>query len=162
MLNAFVIFDPVFDKEGKFISYRFVYINKAYETITGVKNDAVKGKTIHEVWPKTEPSWVEKYGHVSTTGETLVFNNYHEPTKKVYHCRVFKPWKDSKRFCVVFDDITECQKSEIELKQGEKKYKNLITTMMNAFGLHEMIFDDNGKPVDYRFLEVNPVWEKVV
>jgi len=109
MLNAFVIFDPVLDKKGSFVSYRFVYINKAYEEITGVQNNAVRGKTIHEVWPGTEESWVEKYGHVSLTGETLVFNNYHEPTQKLYHCRVFRPWKHSQRFCVVFDDITEIE-----------------------------------------------------
>ncbi|MBN2018339.1 MAG: PAS domain S-box protein [Candidatus Cloacimonetes bacterium] len=116
MLNAFVIFDSVFDKKGKFISYRFVYINDAYEKITGVKNDEVRGKTVHEVWPETEQSWIEKYGYVATTGETLVFDNYHEPTKKLYHCRVYRPWDSQDRFCVIFDDITDWRKAERELE----------------------------------------------
>ena len=34
--------------------------------------------------------------------------------------------------------------------------------MMNAFGLHEMVFNEKGEPIDYVFLEVNPIWEKVV
>ena len=117
MLNAFVVFDSVFDENGKFISYRFVFINDAYEQITDVKNNEVKGKTVHEVWPGTENSWIEKYGHVATTGETLVFDNYHEPTKKLYHCRVFRPWESNKRFCVIFDDVTQIRKSEQQLKE---------------------------------------------
>jgi PAS domain S-box-containing protein len=162
MLDAFVIFDPVYNDQKEFISYRFVYINQAYEKITGVKLEDVKGKTVHEIWPATEDSWVKKYGHVSYTGETLVFNEYHEPTQKSYHCRVFRPWTSSKRFCVIFNDITKQEKMLGKLKESEYKYRNLISTMMNAFALHEMIFDKDGQPIDYRFLEVNPAWENVV
>jgi PAS domain-containing protein len=60
MINAFVLFESVFDDNGHFISYRFVYINDAYERITGVKNEEVKGKTVHEVWPETEPEWIKR------------------------------------------------------------------------------------------------------
>jgi PAS domain S-box-containing protein len=49
MINAFVLFRSVFDENGKFVSYSFIYINNAYEKITGFKNDEVKGKTVHEV-----------------------------------------------------------------------------------------------------------------
>ncbi|MBU0610661.1 MAG: PAS domain S-box protein, partial [Armatimonadetes bacterium] len=31
--------------------------------------------------------------------------------------------------------------------------------MLNGFALHEMIFDDDGRPADYRFLEVNATFE---
>jgi len=81
MINAFVVFDSVFDGDGRFTSYRFVYINEAYERITGVKNEDVRGKTVHEVWPGTEASWVKAYGEVAVTGKTNSFEMYHEPTK---------------------------------------------------------------------------------
>ena len=32
--------------------------------------------------------------------------------------------------------------------------------MLTGLSLHEIILDDNGKPVDYRFLDVNPAFEK--
>lgn len=133
MMEAFVIFDPVFNKNGDFVSYRFVYINKAYEEITGVKYSKVKGKTVHEIWPETEESWVEKYGHVSTTGETLIFDNYHEPTKKLYHCRVFRPWENSQRFCVVFEDITESANKELENKQAREEAERYLDMAGNMF-----------------------------
>ena len=33
--------------------------------------------------------------------------------------------------------------------------------MNEGFGLHEMIFDDEGRPCDYRFLDVNPAFEQL-
>lgn len=41
----------------------------------------------------------------------------------------------------------------------EQRYKILFNEMPDGFGLHEMIFDKDGKPVDYRFLDINPAFE---
>ena len=51
---------------------------------------------------------------------------------------------------------------EEQLRVSEEKYRNLITKMMNAFALHEIIFDEKGELFDYKFLEVNPAWEKTI
>jgi|GEM_PF-403267 len=120
MINAFVLFDSVFDENGKFVSYRFVFINEAYERITGVKNEEVRGKTVHEVWPKTEPEWIKKYGEVAVTGVPQSFEMYHHPTKKLYYCNVYRPWDIPDRFCVIFDDITERKQIEEELHHARK------------------------------------------
>ncbi|MFH1878788.1 MAG: PAS domain-containing protein [Candidatus Omnitrophota bacterium] len=119
MINAFVLFESVFDDKGNFVSYRFVYSNDAYERITGVKNDEVRGKTVHEVWPGTEHEWVEKYGAAAVTGLTQIFDLYHGPTRKYYHCNVYRPWDNSSRFCVVFEDITERREMMERLKEQE-------------------------------------------
>src|ERR1700684_794075 len=43
---------------------------------------------------------------------------------------------------------------------SEALYRTLFETMIEGFCTIEMIFDANGKPVDYRFLEINPAFEK--
>ncbi len=58
-------------------------------------------------------------------------------------------------------DITERKKAERALREGEQKYHNLFSTMIDGFALHEMIFDENGRAKDYRFLEVNPSFERL-
>jgi len=45
------------------------------------------------------------------------------------------------------------------LKESEQKYRTLFAKMLNGFALHEIVCDTDGKPCDYRFLEVNDAFE---
>jgi len=132
MINAFVLFESVFDDDGNFVSYRFVYINDAYERITGVTNDEVRGKTVHEVWPDTEASWIKAYGDVAMTGVPNNFDMYHGPTGKLYHCNVYRPGNTKNRFCVVFEDITERKQAEEEKRGLEDRLRR--AEKMEALG----------------------------
>ena len=44
---------------------------------------------------------------------------------------------------------------------GDRLYRQLFTEMIAGVAVHEIIVDESGKPVDYRFLEVNPEFEKL-
>ena len=48
-----------------------------------------------------------------------------------------------------------------KLEESEHKYRLLFENMTAGFALHEMIYDEQGNPADYRFLEVNPAFEKL-
>jgi PAS domain S-box-containing protein len=61
----------------------------------------------------------------------------------------------------VVRDITESKRAEEVIKESEEKYRNLFTNMSEGFGLHEIIVDAGGKPCDYRFLDVNPAFERL-
>lgn len=55
------------------------------------------------------------------------------------------------------------QIEEDSLRHGrlEHEYQLLFQQMPSAFALHEIICDAEGKPIDYRFLEVNPAFEEM-
>jgi two-component system CheB/CheR fusion protein len=57
-------------------------------------------------------------------------------------------------------DIRARKQLEMERRQAEEQYRNLFTTMIEGFCIIEVIFDAHDKPIDYRFLEVNPAFEK--
>jgi len=50
---------------------------------------------------------------------------------------------------------------EMGLK-GEEKYRLLVDRMLNGFALCEIILDSHGKALDFRFLEVNPAFERII
>ncbi len=53
----------------------------------------------------------------------------------------------------------ELEAASARLRLSEQRYRQLFSRMTPGFALHEIITDDAGKPVDYRFLEANPAFE---
>jgi PAS domain S-box-containing protein len=51
--------------------------------------------------------------------------------------------------------------SELARKASEERYRQLFEGMRDGFALHEIICDDAGRPVDYRFLSVNLAFERL-
>lgn len=46
------------------------------------------------------------------------------------------------------------------MKASEDKYQILFNSIDEGFCIIEVIFDNKGKPIDYRFLEINPAFER--
>ena len=53
------------------------------------------------------------------------------------------------------------RQAEESLRENEARIRLLFENMTSGFALHEMLYDEFGRPVDYRFLEVNPAFEKL-
>ena len=62
---------------------------------------------------------------------------------------------------LVFKDQAEERARQIALSESEAQYRSLFTEMLEGFALHEIICDAEGKPVDYRFLSMNPAFERL-
>lgn len=57
-------------------------------------------------------------------------------------------------------DVTEGKRAEKEFRKSEEKYRTLFDSVDEGVCTIEVLFDGNEKPIDYRFLEVNPSFEK--
>ncbi len=58
-------------------------------------------------------------------------------------------------------DVTETRRAQQTLLESEERYRSLFNAMDEGYCILEMIFDDTGKAVDWRFLEVNPAFAKL-
>jgi PAS domain S-box-containing protein len=59
-----------------------------------------------------------------------------------------------------FRDITARKHAEQALRESETRFRTLFESMDEGYCVVEMIFDETNNPTDYRFLEVNPAFEK--
>lgn len=63
---------------------------------------------------------------------------------------------------VSYYNISELKRAQKNLVDSEQRYRELFENMNSAFALHEIILDENGKPYDYRFLDVNSKFEEIL
>jgi len=51
--------------------------------------------------------------------------------------------------------------AERAVQDSERRYRSLFSGMTEGFALHEILCDAKGQPCDYRFLEINPAFERL-
>jgi PAS domain S-box-containing protein len=76
----------------------------------------------------------------------FVSNLYEEDNHQVIQCNI--------------RDITERKQAEEALRRNEERYRSLFNSIDEGFCVIEMLFDEDGKPADYQYCEVNPSFAK--
>ncbi|MBN1624053.1 MAG: PocR ligand-binding domain-containing protein [Clostridia bacterium] len=139
MLNGYAIHEMIYDGEGKPVNYRFIDVNPAFEKLTNQKREDVVGKTILDVSPKIEKFWIERYGKVQKTGESITFTSYTAELERFYEVYAFRPQEG--RFATIFNDVTE--KMEAQEKAHQKQRLDSIGILAGGVA-HEINNPING------------------
>ena len=66
---------------------------------------------------------------------------------------LYRQWQNR-----IFRFLYEAERQELEAR---KNYRLLFEGMLDGFAEHEILCDAAGRPVDYRFLTVNPAFERL-
>jgi PAS domain S-box-containing protein len=59
------------------------------------------------------------------------------------------------------DGVGNIGRDITEMRVVEESYKNLFEKMPAGYAIHEIIRDNEGRPLDYRFISINPALEKI-
>jgi PAS domain S-box-containing protein len=126
MQEGFSLHEMVYDADGKAVDYRFLSVNPAFESLTGLSRESIVGRTVLEVLPNTESYWIETGGHVAQTGEACRIENFSGELNKHFEVVFFRPRKG--QFACVFHDITDRIHTMAASKQSEEKFSKLFET----------------------------------
>ena len=184
MLEGLAFCKMIYDDNNQPIDWIYIDVNNAFEEITGLEN--IVGKKITETMPgikESNPELFEIYSRVALTGKPETFEVNIKQFNVWLNVSVFSPEKEY--FVAAFEDIGERKKFELDLielknnlklevkertaeleksykslKESEAHYQTLFNSIDEGFCTIEVIFDHNDKPIDYRFLEINPAFER--
>lgn len=138
-----------------------LFVSDNIESMTGIPASAYAGKTCVELGlPEQDcAAWESCIQCVFETGEPYETEFTFEKAEgeTIFNWRLL-PEKDAdgrvQSVLSISRDITAHRRIE-------KDYQTLFNEMLDGFSLNEIIFDEEGRPVDYRFLAVNPAFERM-
>jgi diguanylate cyclase (GGDEF)-like protein/PAS domain S-box-containing protein len=76
-------------------------------------------------------------------------------------CNRSMKWSGDIAYFAIVRDIKDRKQEQSRILASEKKWRLLFDNMTTGFALHDVICDEQGTVIDYRFLEVNPAYEKL-
>ena len=147
MTSGFALHEIILDRDGKPCDYRFLQVNPAFEALTGLKAATVLGKTVLQIFPRTEKEWIERYGRVATTGESVLFENYSRELGRHFQVMAYRP--EPGHFAVIVNDITEQKRAYEKVKQEQNLNNVIIDSIPGSF----YMFDETGKFVRWNTYE---------
>ena len=122
MMNAFFVFEPVIDKNGKMSDIRFLKVNPGFEFHTGLNAAEIIGKTWMEVYDYPNKN-LHIYNRILLTGKPEHFETYYEQENKYYLTNAFKI--SDNEVGAIFENITRYKQAinEITMLNEELEQK---------------------------------------
>jgi len=159
MTEGFALYELIEDKEGRPIDWRVLEVNDAYTRHTGVAREAIVGRLVSELFPAVYAEYLPTFARVVATQTPADFETYAKAIDRHIHIVTFPV--GGRRFASIVEDISARRNAEEALKLGEERYRALFNNMTEGFALHEIVTDEAGRPSDYRFIDINPAFERL-
>ncbi|HWA26278.1 MAG TPA: CHASE3 domain-containing protein [Lacunisphaera sp.] len=151
---------------------RITRLNRVAEELTGWPLADARGRPVAEVFRivhgETRAPAVIPVDQVLATGQTLGLANHTTLIARDNTERAIAdsaaPIRDADGrilgVVLAFRDVTVERMAQGALQASEERYRTLFSSIDEGFCIVELIFDAQGSPVDYRFLEVNPAFAR--
>ncbi len=126
---GFCVVEMLFDAAMTPVDYRFVEVNPAFESQTGLTG--AEGRTARELVPGLESHWFETYGQVALTGRPARFENGSAPMGDrwfdVHAFRVGDPAEH--RVAILFTDISDRVRMERALRASQAQFQAIANSI---------------------------------
>jgi len=154
---------PTYTWQKKEKEFVLIDYNNAAESFLGKKTDYFSGKTLTEIYgdrPEVlDNFWQCFKGKTSVKNEGFLTLKSTGKTKHFSFTYTFVP----PDFVIVHtENIDRRKRAEEELHQSEDNYRFLYNSMSEGVALNEIIYDKSGDATDYKIVDVNSSYERIL
>jgi PAS domain S-box-containing protein len=132
-------------------------VNAAAERAWGRSRDELLGRHIWELFP--EVVGTPNHTAILHAMRSGVSQNFHDRSPAVHGWVTGRAEPTPTGLIVHFQDVTQVREVDLARQQSEERYRAILESIDEGFCLIEVIFDDAGGPIDFRFLETNEAFE---
>lgn len=124
IMDGFAIHEPIYESDGSIMDLRFLAVNPAFEAMTGLMASEIENRTVRDIFPHIDKSWIKKYAHVAITGKSVVFERYLQSLGK--YCEIKAYRVNPGQVAVVMSDISERKHALEKLKESEATLRKIL------------------------------------
>ena len=126
--HAYALHQMIFDENNNPVDYVFLYVNHAFENMTGLKKEDILNQPITKAIPETvndQFDWITTYGKVVQSKLSVHFKRYSSAIKKWFDVTAFYTENDC--FATTFFEVTE----DVQEKLALQEMINYVRTTLN-------------------------------
>ncbi len=148
--------------------HRYILANTMYESLPKDIPGPMVGRTVAEVFPSVAEQIVPIFDTVQATGQPMKLRDFPVPLagRPTWWDADYIPLPDADgqvaRVLILAFEVTARHEAEETLRQSEEKYRSLFESMSEGLCVLQLVRDAAGRPLDYRVLEVNPAYERIL
>lgn len=145
----------------------YLHVSQRWLSDYGLTGQEIIGRSHYDIFPEIPEHWKAVHQRC-LAGAT-------EQCEEEQFCRLngetiwlrweVHPWRDASGaiggIIITTETTTERTRMTDALQVSEEHYRALFSGMNEGFALHDIVCDDAGIPCDYRFLEINPAFERL-
>ncbi len=137
-------------------------VNESYCRMSGYSAEELLAMRISDL--EAEETASETAGHIRSIisrGEHRFESRHRRKDGSTLHVEISAQYKPGEggRMATFVRDLIERKRAEELLRQSGEQYQMLFNTLIEGFCVIEVAFDSDLRPIDYRFLELNPAFE---
>jgi signal transduction histidine kinase/DNA-binding response OmpR family regulator/PAS domain-containing protein len=144
---GFAIHEIIRDEDKRPVDFKFVYVNKAFETLSGLDGSEIENQSFTSI-SKKEPAikleWIRRYGNFSLSGASKKFEQHLAFAEKWYETQVYS--LDEDVFAAIVSDIT-LAKNDRQEAIAQKEY---IEAIFRAIPDLMFVLDSEGKFIEVK------------
>jgi PAS domain S-box-containing protein len=147
---------------------RNVYFNKQWSAYTGVELDSITPEEIAEEFLHPDDRAISMHAWDLARQGAQSFSVEHRLRSASGEYRWFlvraESFRDPQSGAVglwygTSTDVHDQKVAEAALKKSEERYRSLFDSIDEGFCIIKVLFDEGGRPCDYRFCDLNPSFQ---